>query len=289
MAPHAFWKGYLRLSLVSCPIQLFPATSEREKVRFHQINKKTGHRIKYCKLDAQTGEQVDPEDIVTGYEIAKGQYIEVSEDELEAVTIEGSHTIEIEQFVPRNDIDDLYLSHPYYLIPDGEIGRQAYVVIRDAMKKEGMVALGRVVLTTREHVVAIEPHGKGLLGITLRYPYEIRKEADYFGNLQDERIPKEILDLATHIVATRSGHFHPEKFEDHYEHALRELIKRKQRGEKIAKPKERPSANVIDLMEALRQSATGGRGAARRHPRHASAENKRGRARRSNAQVPKAS
>jgi DNA end-binding protein Ku len=289
MAPRPFWKGYLRLSLVSCPIQLFPATSEREKIRFHQINKKTGHRIKYSKLDAQTGEQVDPKDIVMGYEIAKGQYIQVTEDELEAVTIEGSHTIEIEQFVPRNDINDLYLNHPYYVTPDREIGRQAYVVIREAMKKEGMVALGRVILTTREHVIAIEPHGQGLLGITLRYPYEIRKGADYFGDLQDERVPKEMLDLARHIVATRSGHFRPEKFEDRYERALRELIKRKQRGEKIVKPREQPSAKVIDLMEALRQTAAAGRGPARKHPQQASAEDKRGRARRINAQARKAS
>jgi DNA end-binding protein Ku len=289
MAPRPFWKGFLRLSLVSCPIQLFPATSEREKVRFHQINKKTGHRIKYCKLDVQTGEQVDPKDIVMGYEVAKGQYIEVAQDELEAVAIESRHTIEIEQFVPRNDIDDLYLNHPYYLTPDGEIGRRAYVVLHEAIKKEGRVALGRVILTTREHVIAIEPHGKGLLGITLRYPYEIRKEADYFGDLRDERIAKETLDLATHIVAMRSGHFRPEKFEDRYEHALRELIKRKQRGEKIAKPRERPSAKVIDLMKALRQSAAVERGAARRHPRHASAEDKRRGARRSNAQARKAS
>jgi DNA end-binding protein Ku len=288
MAPRPFWKGYLRLSLVSCPIQLFPATSEREKVRFHQVNKRTGHRIKYCKLDAQTGEEVDPEDIVMGYEIAKGRYIEVTENELEAVTIEGSHIIEIEQFVRRNDINDLYLNHPYYMTPDGEIGRQAYVVIREAMKKEGMVALGRVILTTREHLIAIEPHGQGLLGITLRYHYEIRKGADYFGDLQDERVPKEMLDLATHIVATRSGHFRPGKFEDRYELALRELIKRKQRGEKIVKPRERPSAKVIDLMEALRQTAAAGRGPARKHPQQASAEDKRGRARRINAQARKA-
>jgi DNA end-binding protein Ku len=175
------------------------------------------------------------------------------------------------------------------MTPDGEIGRQAYLVIREAMRKEGMVALGRVILTTREHVIAIEPHGQGLLGITLRYPYEIRKEADYFGDLQDERVPKEMLDLATHIVATRSGHFRPEKFEDRYERALRELIKRKQRGEQIVKPRERPSAKVIDLMEALRQTAAARRGPARKHPQQASAEDKRGRARRTNAQARKAS
>jgi hypothetical protein len=146
-----------------------------------------------------------------GYEIRKGQYVKLTEDELEAVAIEGTHTIEIDQFVPRNEIDDLYLNHPYYLTPDGKIGEQAYAVIREAIKKEGMVALGRAILTTREHVIAIEPRGKGLLGITLRYPYEIRKEEDYFGGLPDEKVPKEI---AANIVATKAGHFRPEKFED---------------------------------------------------------------------------
>jgi DNA end-binding protein Ku len=289
MAARDYWKGYLRLSLVSCPIQLFPATSEREKIRFHQINKKTGHRIKYCKVDTETGDQVDAEDIVMGYEIGKGKYIEVTEDELEAVAIEGTHTIEIDQFVPRDEIDVLYLNHPYYVTPDGEIGRQAYAVIREALKKESMVALGRVILTTREHVIAIGPRGKGLLGVTLRYPYEIRKGADYFGDLPNERVPKEMVDLATHIVMTKAGHFHPEQFEDHYEHALRELIQRKQRGEKIERPKERPSAKVLDLMEALRQSAAAGRGPSRRPPQKVPAEHPRASARRSTTRARKAS
>ncbi|WFU34341.1 Ku protein [Bradyrhizobium brasilense] len=259
MAPRAYWKGYLRLSLVSCPIQLFPAISDREKVRFHLINKNTGHRIKYCKLDAETGKQVESQDIVMGYEVGGGQYVALTEDELKTIGIEGTHTIEIDQFVPRNEIDDLYLSRPYYMTPAGEIGRQAYGVIREAIRKEGMVALGRVVLTTREHVMAIEPHGKGLVGVTLRYPYEIRDEKDYFGDLPEEGVPREMLELGRKILAMKAGHFHPEQFEDHYERALRALIKRKQRGEKIDKPKKRPSAEVIDLMDALRQSAADGR------------------------------
>ena len=264
MAPRAYWKGYLRLSLVSCPIQLFPATSEREKIRFHQINKKTGNRIKYCKIDAVTGEQVDDENIVMGYEISKGHYIEITKDELEAAAAESTHTIDIDQFVPRKEIDDLYLNNPYYITPDGEVGRQAYVVIREAIKKEGMVALGRVIFTTRDHVIAIEPRVKGLLGVTLRYPYEIRNEEDYFGNLPDEKVTKEMLDLAVHIVETKAGHFHPEKFEDHYERALKELIQKKQRGEKVEKPSEPPAAKVIDLLEALRQSAARERESPRR-------------------------
>jgi DNA end-binding protein Ku len=275
MAPRAYWKGYLRLSLVSCPIQLFPATSEREKIRFHQINKKTGNRIKYCKLDAKTGEEVEAESIVMGYEVSKGHYVEIANDELEAIAIESTHTIEIDQFVVRNEIDDLYLNIPYYITPDGEVGRQAYIVIRDAMKKEGVVALGRVIFTTREHVIAIEPRDKGLLGVTLRYPYEIRKEQDYFGDLADEKVPKQMLELATHIIATKAGQFQPEKFEDHYERALGELVKKKQRGEKIAKPKELTSTKVTSLMEALQQSAAAEGSGSRSQRRHTSTDHQR--------------
>src|ERR1700716_141329 len=164
MAPHAYWKGYLKLSLVSCPIQLFPAISEREKIRFHQINRKTGNRIKYCKLDAVTGEPVRDEDIIKGYEVGKDRYVEITDDELESVAIGSTHTIEIDQFVPRSEIDELYWNIPYYIAPEGEIGRQAFAVIREAIKKEGMVALGHVVFTTREHVIAGRSARQGHVG-----------------------------------------------------------------------------------------------------------------------------
>jgi len=288
MAPRAYWKGYLRLSLVSCPIQLFPATSEREKIRFHLINRRTGNRIKYHKIDAVTGELVRDENIVKGYEIGKGRYIEITDDELETVALGSTHTLEIDQFVPRSEIDELYWNTPYYIAPDGEVGRQAFAVIREAIKKKDMVALGRVIFTTREHVIAIEPRGKGLLGATLRYPYEIRTEEQYFGDLPDETIPKEILDLAVHIVETKVGHFEPEKFEDHYENALKDLIKKKQHGEKIEKPKERGPAEVINLMDALRQSVAAERGVASSHLRRTVAHHKRTPARRSNARARKA-
>jgi Ku protein len=148
----------------------------------------------------------------------------------------------------------------YYLVPDGEVGQQAFAVIREAIRKEGMVALGRVVFTSREHVIALEPRGKGLLGMTLRYPYEVRKEDEYFGDIPDEKIPKDMLELASHIVETKSGHFEPEKFEDQYEDALKELLKKKQAGEKIEAPKERAPAKVINLMDALRRSVEAERG-----------------------------
>ena len=273
MAPRAYWKGYLKLSLVSCPVALFPASSERDKISFYQINKTTGNRIRYKKVDAETEEEVDAADIIKGYEVGKGEYIELEPEELEAVAIESTRTIEIDEFVPRNEIDDLYLNNPYYLVPDGEVGQQAFAVIREAIRKEGTVALGRVVFTSREHVIALEPRGKGLLGMTLRYPYEIRKEDQYFDEIEDEKIPKDMLELATHIVETKSGHFKPEKFEDHYENALKELLKKKRVGEKIEAPKQREPAKVINLMDALRRSVSAERGGgARRKPSRSSAQ-----------------
>ena len=260
MAPRAYWKGYLRLSLVSCPIQLFPAASEREKVRFHQINRNTGNRIRYRKVDAETEDEVSSEDIAKAYEVSKGNYIEMEPEELEAVEIETSRMIDIDEFVPRDEIDDLYLANPYYIVPDGEVALQAFAVIREAIKKEGMVALGRVVFTNREHVIALEPRDKGMMGVTLRYPYEVRDPKDYFEDIPNENVPKDMLELATHIVHSKAGHFKPDKFEDHYEAALRDLIKRKQQGKPIEAPKQHEPAKVIDLMDALRRSAgqTGG-------------------------------
>jgi DNA end-binding protein Ku len=219
VAPRAYWKGYLKLSLVSCPVALFPASSEREKISFNQINKKTGNRIRYRKVDAESGEEVNSADIVKGYEVGKGEYIEVEPEELEAIAIESKRTIEIDEFVPKKEIDELYLNSPYYIVPDGEVGQQAFAVIREAIRKEGMVALARVVFTSREHVIALEPRGKGLLGVTLRYPYEVRKEDEYFEDIEDEKIPKDMMELASHIVETKSGHFKPEEFEDRYEDA----------------------------------------------------------------------
>jgi DNA end-binding protein Ku len=254
VAPRAYWKGYLKLSLVSCPIALYPATSEREKVSFHQLNKSTGNRIKYRKVDAETGDEVEPADIIKGYEVGKGQYLEVNPEELEAIALESKRTIEIDEFVPKDQIDQLYLNSPYYIIPDGEVGAEAFAVIREAINKAGMVAIGKVVFTSREHIIALEPRGKGLLGVTLRYPYEVRKEAEYFDDIPEPKITKDMLDLATHIVETKTGEFDPKKFEDQYEDAVKELLKKKQAGEKIETPKERKPANVVNLMEALRQS-----------------------------------
>ncbi|MDF2764945.1 MAG: repair protein [Rhodospirillales bacterium] len=260
MAARANWKGYLRLSLVSCPIALYPATSESEKVRFNQLNKNTGNRIRYSKVDAETGEEVDSEDIIKGYQVSKGQFVEITDEDLEAVAVESSRTIDIDQFVPREEIDDLYNIRPYFIAPEGKIGAEAFVTIREAIAATGQVAIGRLVLTTREHMIALEPRGKGLMGTLLRYPYEVRDEAHYFDDIPNIKIEKEMLDLAKHIVKSKSGHFEPDKFEDRYETALREVINKKAKGERIeARQPERPS-NVINLMDALKQSIAAERG-----------------------------
>src|SRR5262249_19542286 len=259
MAPRAYWKGFLPLSLVSCLIALYPATSERQKIHFHQINRKTGNRIQYRKVDSDTGREVDKEEIIKAYEKSKSEYIPVEPEELEAVAIESKRTIEIDQFVERKEIDELYFANPYYIAPDGEAGVQAFAVIRDAIEDEGMMALGRVVFTSREHIIGLEPRGKGIMGITLRYPYEVRDETDYFEDIPRERVTKDMLKLAKHIIKTKTGPFKPEEFEDRYEDALKDLLRKKDKGEKIEPAREPRSDNVINLMDALKRSVQGER------------------------------
>jgi DNA end-binding protein Ku len=257
MAPRANWKGFLRLSLVTCPVALYPATSDAEKVSFNQINRKTGHRIKYAKVDADTGEEVASDDIVKGYKVDTDTYIEVTKDELDELALDSTHTIEIDEFVPKADIDNRYLIRPYYLVPDGKVGHDAFAVIRETIRTMDKVAIGRVVLTNREHIIALEPLGKGLMGTLLRYPYEVRDEKNYFDDIQDMKVTKDMLDLAKHIVEQKSASFEPDNFEDHYEEALVELINKKRSGVPIA-PKATPksSGNVINLMDALKRSLT---------------------------------
>ena len=263
MAPRANWKGFLRLSLVTCPVALYPATSDSEKVSFNQINRKTGHRIKYAKVDADTGEEVASDDIVKGYKVDTDTYIEVSKDELDDIALESTHTIEIDEFVPRADIDSRYLIRPYYLVPDGKVGHDAFAVIRETIRSMNKVAIGRVVLTNREHIIALDPLGKGLMGTLLRYPYEVRSEKEYFDEIQDVKVTRDMLDLARHIVEKKSGAFEPDKFEDHYEAALIDLIDRKRSGVRLtAKAAPKTAGNVINLMDALKKSLASERQAA---------------------------
>ncbi|MEA2885748.1 MAG: end-binding protein Ku [Bradyrhizobium sp.] len=272
MAPRAYWKGSLKLSLVSCPVVLYPASTSVEKTRFHMINKETGNRLKQQMVDAETGDVVESDQKGRGYEVSKGEYVEVEREELEAVQVESNHTIDIDSFVPEDEIDKRYLNHPYYIAPDGKAGIDAFAVIRDAMKDKGRVALARIVLSNREHVIAIEPLGKGLLGTTLRYPYEVRDEHDYFDDIKNPKISKDMIELASHILDSKAAHFDPSKFKDEYENALKTLVKRKAAGKpvKIAEREEKPD-NVINLMDALRQSLKGKASAKRASHRRAPA------------------
>jgi DNA end-binding protein Ku len=259
MAPRANWKGFLRLSLVSCPVALYPATSDSEKISFNQINRNTGHRIKYLKVDADTGEEVAADDIMKGFKVDTDTYVEVSKDELDNIALDSTRTIEIDEFVPKADIDPRYAIRPYYLVPDGKIGHDAYAVIRETIRDMGKVAIGRLVLTNREHIIALEPLKNGLMGTLLRYPYEVRSEAEYFDDIQDVKVTKDMLDLARHIVEQKAAEFEPGKFEDRYESALVDLVNQKRSGVAL-KPhgKARPGTNVVDLMTALQQSLRGG-------------------------------
>ena len=272
MAARAYWKGSLKLSLVSCPVLLYPASTSVEKTRFHLINRETGNRLKQQMVDAETGDVVEGEQKGRGYELRKDKYVEIEPEELDAVRIESSHSIDIDSFVPREEIDRRYLNHPYYIVPDGKAALDAFAVIRDAMKDKDRVALARIVLTNREHVMAIEPLAKGLLGTTLRYPYELRDEGEYFDDIKSPKISRDMIELASHILDTKAAHFDPSKFKDEYEDALKALVRRKAAGKPIksAEPDDRPS-NVVSLMDALKASlkSKSGKGTARAPARRA--------------------
>jgi DNA end-binding protein Ku len=260
MAARAYWKGYLKLSLVACPIGINPATSSSERVSFRQINNDPALRLRQQLVDEVTREPVDAENKGRGYEVDKGVFIQVEDEEVEALQVESRHTIEIDSFVPASLIDKRYYDSPYYVFPNDNVGQEAFAVIRDAMKGKGVVALGRIVLARRERVIALEPFEKGLLGTTLRYPYEVRSAADAFDGIEDVKLSGEMLKLAEHILETKAADFDPSKFEDHYENALVEMLRQKQAGFKPPKGKERPTApNVVNLMDALRQSIAEGR------------------------------
>jgi DNA end-binding protein Ku len=262
-APRAYWKGYLKLSLVTCPVALYPASSQSEKTRFHQINRKTGNRLRQQMVDEETGRVVEGESKGRGYELSRGNYVEIEPEELDAVQVESTHTIDIDKFVPVDEIDKRYYERPYYIAPDDKSGEEAFAVIRDAMKDKGRVALARIVFANREHILAIEPWGKGLLGTTLRYDYEVRDEKQFFKGIPTPRVTKDMVDLAGHILDRKAGHFDPANFKDEYEIALRKLVKRKAAGHTIERPAEEPPpSNVINLMDALRQSLKGKKTAA---------------------------
>jgi DNA end-binding protein Ku len=255
MAARPHWKAYLKLSLVSCRIVLYSASSSGERVSFRQINRKTGNRLRQQLVDDVTREPVESEDKARGYEYDKGSFLLIEDEELEAIAVESTHTIEIDKFVPRAQIDERYFDSPYYITPNDKVGQDAFAVIREAMRGKKMVALARVVLSKRERVVMLQPWDKGIMATTLHYPYELREAKDYFDDLPDIKVPSDMLKLAEHILESKAADFEPSEFVDHYEEAVVDMLKYKQAGQPA--PKERPSAaspNVINLMDALRRS-----------------------------------
>ena len=281
MTPRANWKGYLKLSLVACEISLFPATSTSGRIHFNVINRETGNRVHYRVVDAETGEAVPQEERLKGYKVGKDNYVLLEENELDNIALESTHTIDIEAFVPRQQVDEIYLDESYYLVPDGKVGAEAFTVIRDAMAKKDLVGLARVVLYRRERLLMLQPRGKGIVGTLLRYRNEVRDEHDYFDDIPSARISKDMLELAEHILDTKTTKFDPSKFEDRYEIALKDLIKAKKAGREPPAAPSEPS-NVINLMDALRRSVQGAGGGAR-HAGQAKSSSKSAAKRRSHA------
>jgi len=253
MAPRASWKGYLKLSLVSCPVRLYPATSSQDRVRFNQLHKDTHNRINMKPVDPELG-LVERSDLVRGYEYEDKKYIIVDDSDLDAVKIETNHTLNIEAFVEGEDVDSIWQDTPYYLAPDGKMAEETFIVLREAMRKAGKVAIARLVLSSRERVVTIAPREAGMYVCTLRAPNEVRATSTYFDEIPDEEPDKEMLELATALIAQKSTKFDPKAYEDRYETALITMIKEKLKGHKpiIAAAPER--GNVVNLMDALKAS-----------------------------------
>jgi DNA end-binding protein Ku len=260
MAPRPYWKGYLKLSLVSCAVALYPATSRTERVSFNWLNRATGNRLRQLMVDSDTNEPVEREDRVRGFQVSKNDYLEIEDEDLDAIEIESSHMIDIEAFVPAGEIDPVYFDSFYYLAPNDKVAEEAFAVIRDAMAANGVAGLGRAVLSRRERIILLEPRGAGILASALHYNYEVRDEKAYFDGIPDVEIPKEMLDLAKHIIQTKLGHFDIAKFEDRYENALIEMIRGKQAGRPVEAAAPQKPANVINLMDALRKSIAADKG-----------------------------
>jgi DNA end-binding protein Ku len=272
MAARPSWQGHLKLSLVTCPVALYNAISPRGEIRFNLINPETGNRIKMQTLDAGTEEPVERRDLVKGYEISKGEYITVTQDEIDSVRLESTKTIDIESFVPAEDIDRLYWDNPYYLVPDGKMAAEPYAVIRAAMEKSGQIALGRLVMSQRERLVALEPRDNGIIATMLRTKDEVRAASQFFDDIPNAKADPDMVAIAEKIINQKEQDFDPEEFEDRYEDALRELIAKKQKGQRIVKIEEPKDTNVIDLMSALRASLKDAGAGKSRTPAHVAAK-----------------
>jgi len=257
MAARALWKGQVRLALVSIPVEIYPATKSGATIAFNQIHEPTGKRIKYEKVVPGVG-PVDAEDIVRGFEVSRGNYVLLEDEEIEAVKLESKKTLELTQFVDADEIDPLYYEKPYYMVPADDLAEEAYVVLREALKDTKKVAIGQLAMRGREYVISLKPCGRGLLMETLRYADEVTKAQGYFRDIGDAKPDEELLELAEALIEKKSAKFDPGKFHDRYVDALRDLIEKKRKGRTIETEAEEPArpkgSNVIDLMAALKKS-----------------------------------
>ena len=257
MAARPYWKGQIRLALVSIPVEIYSATKSGATIAFNQIHEPTGKRIKYEKVVPGVG-AVDPDEIVKGYQVSKGSYVLLDEDELDSVKLESKKTLELTQFVDAHEIDPLYYERPYYVVPADDLAEEAFVVLREALRDTKKVALGQLTLRGREYIVSLKPCGRGILLETLRYADEVIKAQGYFRDIPDAKPDAEMLDLAETLIAKKTAKFDPSKFHDRYVDALKELIEKKRKGKTIAADEEdeapRRGSNVVDLMAALKKS-----------------------------------
>ncbi len=273
VAPRANWKGFIKFGEVSCPVALYTAASSSERIAFNTLNRKTGNRVRREFVDSETGDPVERDEQVKGYEIENGQYVILEPDEVAAAVPDSDKTLKIDAFIPCKEIDDVYFDKPYYLAPD-KMGTEAFVLLRDGMKTAKVAAIARTVLFRRVRTVLIRPHGKGLIATTLNFDYEVRSSEDAFDELPDLKIEGEMLELAEHIIGTKKGSFDASSFDDRYEAAVAELVKAKIEGRALPKKKAPPASKPSDLLQALRESA--GIGGTKAEPKRTAANANKG-------------
>src|SRR5581483_7365555 len=274
MAARSIWKGYLRLSLVNSAVALYPAVTEVNKIHFHKLNKKTGHRLRMRMVDEETEEEVPRDQQIKGYEIGKGETVQIEDEDLDKIALEGTHVIDISSFVPREEIDPLYFDRPYYLAPEDDSSSEAFVVIREAMRRKKIGALATVVMHDREHILLIEPRDEGMLATVLRWPYEVRKPKDIFAGIPKKKVGTELLEVAEMLIERKMGEFKPSEFKDRYEDALMALLKAKRSGRKLkAAPKPPKVTKPSHVLDALKKSLAASKGTA--HARRARGTNTR--------------
>lgn len=267
MAARANWKGFLKIGEFSCPVALYTAASTSERIAFHTINRATGHRVHRAFVDSDTGKPVEKDDQVKGYEVSSGDYVMLEPDEVAEAVPESDKTLSVSAFIGCSDVDDVYFDKPYYLAPPDKHAEEAFGLIREGMRRKKVAAIAQAVLFRRVRTLLIRAYDEGLVATTLNFDYEVRSADKAFDDVPDLKIKGEMLELAEHIINTKKGKFDPTKFDDRYETALAELVKAKLEGKKIAVPKQPKREKVVDLMDALRQSAgVGGKKPSTRKP-----------------------